>query len=206
MIAAVLDDDADAAGKLLKEKEEKKRTKGPDTYSSLLLPGGLQNPIVRKLGILTDEEKPKINILMLRPDGSIAVALSGLTMSAQKGSVIQNVIEFHDENLVDAALAQDDLDEAKRLAFAHAPVEQRPPPDAPRNWKPKKLSVPHLRSRAKVYLAMGDLKAASVDAEQAYLAVNIQAGYISMRTDELEETEALKATILTALKQAELKE
>ena len=89
---------------------------------------------------------------------------------------------------------------------SHAPVEQRPPPDAPRNWKPKKLSVPHLRSRAKVYLAMGDLKAASVDAEQAYLAVNIQAGYISMRTDELEETEALKATILTALKQAELKE
>ncbi len=203
LIAAVLDDDADAAGKLLKEKEEKKRTKGPDTYSSLLLPGGLQNPIVRKLGILTDEEKPKINILMLRPDGSIAVALSGLTMSAQKGSVIQNVIEFHDENLVDAALAQDDLDEAKRLAFAHAPVEQRPPPDAPRNWKPKKLSVPHLRSRAKVYLAMGDLKAASADAEQAYLAVNIQAGYISMRTDELEETEALKATMLTALKQLE---
>jgi hypothetical protein len=50
---------------------------------------------------------------------------------------------------------------------------------------------------------MGDLKAASADAEQAYLAVNIQAGYISMRTDELEETEALKATMLTALKQLE---
>ena len=50
-----------------------------------------------------------------------------------------------------------------------------------------------------------DLKAAFADAEKAYLSVNIQAGHISMRTDELEETEALKATILTALKQAESK-
>jgi hypothetical protein len=33
------------------------------------------------------------------------------------------------------------------------------------------------------------------------LAVNIKAGHISMRTDELEETEALKDTIFTALKQ-----
>ena len=48
---------------------------------------------------------------------------------------------------------------------------------------------------------MGNLKAAYADAEQAYLAVNIAAGYISMRTDELEETEALKDTIANALKQ-----
>ena len=82
-----------------------------------------------------------------------------------------------------------------RMAFAHAPVEQLRPPDAPRNWKPKKISIPHLRSRAKVYLAMGDLKAAYVDAEEVYLAVNQKAGYISMRTDELKETEALRETI-----------
>ncbi|MFP6765751.1 MAG: hypothetical protein VB858_19125, partial [Planctomycetaceae bacterium] len=67
----------------------------------------------------------------------------------------------------------------------------------------QKISIPHLRSRAKVYLAMGDLKAACTDAEEVYLAVNIKAGWLSMRTDDLEQTEALKATILTALKQAE---
>jgi len=167
------------------------------------VPGGLQNPIVRKLGMITDDEKPKNNILMLRPDGSIAVALSGLTMGAQKGSVIQNVIEFHDEEMIDKALAKGDLDEAKRLAFAHAPVEQVRPEDAPRNWKPKVLTVPHLRSRAKVYLAMGELKAAQADIQEVYLKVNTTAGYISMRTKELEETEALKATILGALEKAE---
>ena len=100
----------------------------------------------------------------------------------------------------DEALARKDLKEAKRLAFAHAPVKQVRPEDAPRNWKPKKIGVPHLRSRAKVYQAMGDLKAAFADAEQCYLAVNIKAGYISMRTDELEETEALRDTISAALK------
>ena len=218
LIAAVLDDDADAARKLLKEK------KTPDTFPTLLVPGGLKNPIVRKLGILTKstqfvignqvsmKERTPPNIVILRPDGSIAVALSGLTMSAQEGYVIQKVIELHDEKMVDEALARGDLDEAKRLAFAYAPVEEPTPageikkkPEGEKKKKPVEISNPHLRSRAKVYLAMGDLKAAFADAEKAYLSVNIQAGYISMRTDELEETEALKATILTALKQAESK-
>jgi hypothetical protein len=206
LIAAVLDDDADAARKLIEELEEKKKQKKqtkPDTFTTLLVPGGMQNPIVRKLGMLSEDTKP--NILILRPDGTIANALSGLTMSYKKGTVIQSALQYHDEKNVDAALARGDLKEAKRLAFTHAPVEQLPPPDAPRNWKPRKLSIPHVRSRAKVYLAMGDLKSAFADAEQAYLAVNIKAGYISMRTDELEETQALKATILAGLKQAESK-
>jgi len=56
-----------------------------------------------------------------------------------------------------------------------------------------KFSIPHLRRRAKVYLAMGNLKAAAA-AEQVYLAVNQKAGYISMRTDDLEEAEALRET------------
>lgn len=199
-MSAVLSDDADAVRAVLKE------LKAPDDFLTLLVPGGLQNPIVHQLGILAEDsfgrgQRP--NVVILRPNGSIAIALSGLTMQYNKGSVVQNVIEFHDEKMVDDLLARGDLEQAKRLAFAHAPVKQLPPPDAPRNWKPKKISVPHLRSRAKVYLAMGDLKAAFADAEQAYLAVNIQAGYISMRTDYLEETQALKETILAALKQAE---
>ena len=118
--------------------------------------------------------------------------------------MLQNVIEFNDEKMVDEALARKDLDEAKRLAFAYAPLEE-PTPEGEKKKKPVKISIPHLRSRAKVYQAMGNLKAAYADAEQVYLAVNIKAGYISMRTDELEETEALKATISTALKETESK-
>ncbi|MDP7049364.1 MAG: hypothetical protein QF721_07925, partial [Verrucomicrobiota bacterium] len=79
-------------------------------------------------------------------------------------------------------------------AFAFAPVEE-PTPEGEKKKPAQKISIPHLRSRAKVYLAMGDLKATYVDAEEVYLAVNQKAGYISMRTDELKETEALRETI-----------
>ena len=195
LLTAVLNDDANATQKVLKAK------KSPDPYPTMLVPGGMQNPIVKKLGMIVEdgENQPshhrKPNLLLLRPDGSIALSLSGLTMRFLKENVIQNVIELNDEKMVNEALTRGDLDEAKRLVFAHAPVEQLRPPDAPRNWKPKKISIPHLRSRAKVCLAMGELKAAYADAEEVYLAVNQKAGYISMRTDELEEIEALRETI-----------
>ena len=123
-------------------------------------------------------------------------------MKNMKSNVIQNVIEVHDEKMVDDALSRGDIEEAKRLAFVHAPVEQLPPPDAPRNWKPKKISNSHLRSRAKVYLAMGELDSASKDAEQVYLATKQKAGYISMRTERLTEAEALKETIRIKLDQS----
>lgn len=187
LLTAVLNGGAEMTRKVLEAK------KSPDPFPTMLVPGGMQNPIVQKLGILKEDKRP--NLVLLRPDGSIAVALSGLTMRFLKDNVIQNVIESHDEKMVDEVLARGDLDQAKRLAFAHAPVEQLRPPDAPRNWKPKKISIPHLRSRAKVYLAMGELESAADDAEQVYLAVNQKAGYISMRTDDLEEAEALREAI-----------
>jgi hypothetical protein len=197
LINAVLDDDADTARKLLEEKKVKEKNK-PDTTPTLLVPNGMQNPLVQKLNIV-----PGVNILILRPDGTIAAALNGLAMNYQKGTIIQNIIEAEDEKIVDEAIAKGDLKEAKRLAFIHAPLKQLKPENAPRNWKPKKISVPHLRSRAKVYQALGNLKAAFADIEKAYLAVNIAAGYISMRTEDLEETETLKDSISAALKQPE---
>jgi hypothetical protein len=194
LLSAVLYDDANATRKFLESQ------KSPNPFPTLLVPDGLSHPVVKKMGIIVDGEdvernRRTTNLLLLRPDGSIALALSGLTMRFNKANVMQNVIELHDEKMVDEALSRGDLDEAKRLAFAHAPVEQSPPPDAPRNWKPKKISIPHLRSRAKVYLAMSELESAATDAEQVYLAVNQKAGYISMRTDDLEEIEALRETI-----------
>ena len=194
LITVVLDDDANATRKFLESQ------KSPNPFPTLLVPGGLSHPVVQKLGITVDGEDVEPNrrvpnLLLLRPDGGIALMLSGSTMRFNKVNVMQNVIELHDEKMVDEALSRGDIEEAKRLAFAHAPVEQLPPPDAPRNWKPKKISLPHLRSRAKVYFAMGELESAATDAEEVYLAVNQKAGYISMRTDDLEEIEALQETI-----------
>jgi hypothetical protein len=198
LIIAVLKDDANATRNILKAK------KSPDPFPTMLVPDGIRNPIVQKLGIVEDGKDVPVNrrppnLLLLRPDGSIALALSGLTMRFMKANVIQNVIEMNDEKLADEALSRGDIEEAKRLALAHAPVEQLRPPDAPRNWKPKKISIPHLRSRAKVYLATGYMDAAYADADKVYLAENQTAGYISMRTDDLEETELLREAILKKL-------
>lgn len=195
LFVAVLNDDVDATKTVVDAR------KNPEDYPIVLVPGGMQNSIVQKMGILEEDTRP--NIVILRPDGSVAAALSGMTMSSQHGDVVQNVIEWHDEKAVDNALARGDLDEAKRLAFAFAPVADPTTPDK----KPAKaISVPHLRSRAKVYMAMQQWQAAFDDAEQAYLAVNIKAGWLSMRTAELDMTEKLKAAIIAAREQAELAE
>ena len=145
----------------------------------------------------------KIAYLKTRPFDDVnlvAAAFSGMTMSTQHGDVVQNVIEWHDEKAIDAALTRGDLDEAKPLAFAFAPVVDPATPDQ----KPAKaISVPHLRSRAKVYLAREQWQSALDDAEQAYLAVNSKAGWLSMRTAELDMTEKLKVAIIAAREQME---
>ncbi len=191
--AAVLGEDANTIRMKLKEKKK------PDPFPMLLVPNGLQNPIVKQLGILAEDEKP--NLLILRPDGGIAAALSGLTMKYQKDNVIQNVMEWHDEKAVDEALNEGNLEEAKRLAFAFAPREEPASPDSKTKTKPTTISIPHRRSRAKVYMAMKDWEAALADIQETYLQVNSKAGWLSMRTNELEKTENLKAKILAALEQ-----
>lgn len=193
LYTAVFSDDADAVRKTLDDK------KRPDPYPTLLVPDATNNPIVKQLSMLSEDQKP--NILILRPDGTIARMVSGLTLSiGHRGNIVQNTIEWHDEKAVDQALAKGDLDEAERLALAYAPRKQLPPPNAKKNWKPRPISIPHLRSRAKVYMAKGNWQAALADAEQVYLAVKRRDGWLSMRTPELDNIEKLKAEIISKMK------
>ncbi len=191
LIGAVLNEDAQALKAALAAKTK------PDEFPTLLVPDATRTGLVQKLGILDEDARP--NLVILRPDGSIAAMLSGLTMSSQHGDVLQNVIEWHDELAVDALLAKGDLEEAKRLAFAFAPLPE--PAAADRKPKAQKpIAIPHLRSRAKVYMAMENWPAALADAEEAYLQINSRAGWMSMRTQELNEIESLKADILSRMK------
>lgn len=194
-IVAVCSEDVHAVKAELAEQQAKRRSNSPDAPPTLLVPGGMDSPIVNQLGIVDNNSRP--TVMMLRPDGGIALVISDLTGS--NANAIQSVIEWHDEQAVDKALERGDLEEAKRLAFAHAPVDQQPPPDAPKHWKPKQISVPHLRARGKVYMAMQEWQKAYDDIHKVYLAVNSKAGYISMRTDDLDEIEEIKAQIAEAL-------
>ena len=181
-------------------QKEKKRP--PDHFKTAVIEGGINHPAVQQLGIIADGVKP--DLLIIRPDGSIAAFLSGLTMISQHGNALQNVIEWQDEKLVEMALSRGDLEEAKRLAYLHAPLpsendtEQKKPPA-------QKISVPHLRARTKVSAAVGDLQSAKADVQEVYLEVNRLAGWLSMRTEELENTEELKSVIFAAAENSEPK-
>jgi len=201
IIYAILDEDADAARQAIESynQEQIKRRRQPDNSPNLIVPGGYDHPIVLQLGLIgmDDGNRRPVNVAFLHPNGGVAAFMSGMTGS--KGNMAQSVVEWNDERAVDQALAKGDLEEAKRLAFALAPVEQIKPEDAPRHWKPRKLTVPHLRARAKVFMAMKDWQAAYDDIEEVFLAEHRQAGYLSMRTDDLIEAERLRAIIQAKL-------
>ena len=53
--------------------------------------------------------------------------------------------------------------------------------------------------------AVGDLQSAKADVQEVYLEVNRLAGWLSMRTEELENTEELKSVIFPAAENTEPK-
>jgi hypothetical protein len=183
---AVLDDDAQRVKALIDGQ--------PASWKSaacpvLMVPNGLRNPLVQKLGILSEDERP--NVLILRPDGSIAA-----TLSKQSGA-IPNIINWHDERLINAALEKGDVTEAKRLALLFAP-ETPPVSTDPKkkNIKPAPPSTEHLRARARVYLALKDYEKALADAEEVVKRQFGTDGGMSMRTEELDEAERMRNSIL----------
>ncbi|MGB0766620.1 MAG: hypothetical protein ACPGYV_02795 [Phycisphaeraceae bacterium] len=180
-------------------QKEISRNRKPDPATILTLPGGLDHPLVRQLGIVPPDEGKRqgSSVAFLRTDGSVAAFKS--TMTGGKGNMAQNMVHRYDEHAVDQALADGDLEEAKRIAFAHAPIEQIKPEGAPRNWRPKKISHTHLRARAKVYMAMEQWQQAAEDIEAVYLEVFKTAGSLSMNTEELLETEKLRDAIAERL-------
>ena len=65
--AAVLGEDLAVTREKIASKEK------PDSFPTLVLPDGMDHPIVNQLGIL--DEDTHSNVLILRPDGSIAAAV-----------------------------------------------------------------------------------------------------------------------------------
>jgi hypothetical protein len=68
VIAAFLTDDEKRVQSLMEKNDWPSQT--------VIVPGGLTNPLVRRLGILSADRVP--NIALLRPDGTIAWTLSGI--------------------------------------------------------------------------------------------------------------------------------
>ncbi len=183
---AVLDDDAQQVKALIDGQ--------PAGWKSvavpiLMVPNGLRNPLVQKLGIMSEDLRP--NILVLQPDGCIAAVLS------KQVGAIPNIITHHDERLVTASLEKGDIQAAKDMIFKLAPPYDPNAVDARGRKLLKPVhSIAHLRARARVYMAMKDYDAALADAEEVVQSQLGTDGGMSLRTKLLDEDESLRDRIL----------
>jgi hypothetical protein len=159
------------------------------------LPGGIGNPLVQRLGILSEDNE--FNGVLLRKDGSIAVMVSGLAQLGRNGGTLGNVIMSADEKAVTAALERGEIDAAKTLILSLAPPFDPEAVDAKgRKLKQPQYSLYHLRARARVYMALKEWDKALADAEEVVQRQLGTDGGMSLRTDELDESEALRDLIL----------
>lgn len=182
VMVAVLDENTGPVEKYLEEK--------PLGCETLVVKGGLENPLVQQLGILDEDQQP--NALVFRPDGSIALTISGLTMSRTRSQLIPNLIDRQDEESVVALLESGKVDQAKELIFKIAPpFDPEAVDERGRKLKKPVYNYMHIRARAKTYVALEDWDSALVDAEEVANFLTSKGGWMSMRPVELDEAEQL---------------
>ncbi len=159
------------------------------------VPGGLGNPLVQRLGILSPDER--INSVLIRKDGWIAAMVSGLAeQSGPRGLTLCNTVLLEDEKSVVAMLERGEVQAAKEKILTLAPPYDPDALDAKGNKTPKpQYSTAHLRARARVYMALKELDKARADATEVAQRQVETDGWLSLRTPELDAAEALKAAI-----------
>ena len=201
VIALFLSDDADRVKALMEHHAW--------PCAAALVPGGLANPLVRQLGVLSADRVP--NIALLRPDGTLAWKLSGLvhpqvrsegiseTLNVITRGMKSNVDRYEMERSV-RALEQGDHAEAVRLFSGPFPAPERPNPDG---WW-----APRLHGRAVAHMQLKDWESALADIDAAITAhewvFNRKKPCVCHRVAELSSS---RATILDQLgKTAEAEE
>ncbi len=160
------------------------------------VPGGMDNPLVHRLGILSEDSQ--INSVLVNKEGRIAVALSGLVnQGRQDGGTILNVIMREDEKAIAAALDRGDIQAAKDKIFTLAPpVDPNAVDERGRKLPKPTFSLAHIRARARVYMALKEWDKALADAEEVVQRQLGTDGGMSLRTDELDASEQLRDYIL----------
>ncbi|MDG2221901.1 MAG: hypothetical protein P8L85_10995 [Rubripirellula sp.] len=186
VIVAVLDEEVADLEASLKET--------PLNCETMLVPGGLTNPLTRQWNVVDEDQQP--SALVLRPDGKIAIAMSGLTMSRAKPELIMNLIDRQDEQTVIDLLERGETEKAAEFIFQVAPpFDPEAVDEKGRKLKEPVFNYVHLRARARVYAAMNNWNAALADAEEAVKFLTAKGGWMSMRPDDLDQAETLLADI-----------
>ena len=141
---------------------------------AVLVPGGLANPLVRQLGILSADLLP--NVALVRPDGNIVWKLSGTihpqvraeglgeTLGVFAGSMKWNILREGLERAI-TTLEKGKNGEAIGMLAEPYPLPPKPRPDA---WTPLRL-----HGLAKAKLKEGKLEEALADIDAAIQAHDV---------------------------------
>jgi hypothetical protein len=165
--------------------------KEPLEYPILQLPGGLAHPLVHRLGIQSGAEAAAI----VNRQGRILAVRSGISFS-EAIPAFENTVLRQDELKVNEALERGDVEAAQKLILSLAPpYDPEAKDDRGRKLPEPKYSLYHLRARARVYMALKQWDKALSDAEFVVQQLLGAAGGMSLRTDELDESEALRDSI-----------
>jgi hypothetical protein len=205
VMLAILGGEPDAIRANLDAQVDPKRKQPALQCPVLILPGGAANPLVQQLGFLSEDQN--LNSVLLRKDGRIALAMSGF-MGTQDTRYMQtpaNVIAKVDEEFITATLERGDVEAAKqRILTLAPPFDPNAVDEKGRKLKAPVYSLAHLRARARVYAALKDWDKALADANEV---VERQLGTdsgMSLRTAELDASEALRDEIRNLIRNAKI--
>ena len=165
-----------------------------EKYESPILevPGGLSHPIIYRLGFMSPDQA----VVMVNKQGRILTARSGLSFDKVQNA-LEDTVYRQDEKKVMEALDRGDIQDAKDQIMELAPpYDPEAVDERGRKLKKPKYSLPHLHARTHVYMALEQWEAALVDAEEIVRMSLRKASGMSIRTDELDEAEILRDSIL----------
>jgi hypothetical protein len=170
------------------------------TVPILTVPNGIANPLVHRLGILSEDTQH--NSVLIDKNGRIAAMISGVVEGGRGGaSALANVIAQQDEEAASALLESGDIQAAKDLIWRFAPpFDPEAVDDRGRKLKKPNYNLAHLRARARVHAALKEWPQALADAEEVVQQQLGKDGGMSLRTPELEASEALRASIQEQIK------
>ncbi len=154
----------------------------------LKLPGGMNHPLVHRLGLLSDQG----GIVMLDKQGRILTVLSGDVLGNVQ-SAMPSTVYLMDEQKVLTAIEKGDLETAKKLVMEHVPpYDPEAKDERGRRLPDPRYGVEQIRTRLHYYRAIKDWDKALADAEAIAAKELASAGGMSLRTPELDAAEALR--------------
>lgn len=162
----------------------------------LSIPDSIDNPLVKRLGILSEDQQ--LNSVLLAKDGRIALVVSGFGRQGHGGGgTLGTVICNADEMVVNAALERGDVEAAKQRILTLAPLfDSEAVDERGRKFKKPEHPIAHLRARARVHAALKEYDRALTDAEEIYSRQYAADSRMSQRTSELDEAERFRNEIL----------